>query len=381
MMRAAVAIVVLSLAAPVMWADEPFRFPEATHGKGELKYRSGIPVLVAVGTPEEIGEQIGALAVKPVAGKMKALVDDVLKDKVGPAWPIVVKACEGLFKQFPEEYRTEVEATAKAGGIDVQVLVIANTIGDIQHLGGCSALVVEPARSATGQLLCGRNMDSAPIGSLAQLSLVIVRRSTGKRAFASVAFPGTLVNGGEMNDAGLTLFGNDVRESKDDAPKINPKGTPMAVAARRLMEGCADLAEAEKYLKGVTVTTSGSAIICDTKAGVVYEVTAKSTAVRRAEDGICACTNHFRTKELAVGPQPCWRYEKLEAYWKRPKLGVADVSKALHEVNQDKWTIQSMVFEPAAVRMHLAFGDGPVTARERKTLECGPLLGVSAKPR
>jgi hypothetical protein len=374
MTRSLATAAVLLILTPGLRADEPFRFPEAAHGKGELKYRNGIPVLVAVGTPEEMGEQIGTLAVKPVAGKMKALVDDVLKDKVGPAWPIVVKACEGLFKQFPEEYRKEVEATAKAGGIDLQVLVIANTIGDIQHLGGCSALVVEPSRSSTGQLICGRNMDAAPIGTLAQISLVIVRRPTGKRAFASVAFPGTLANGGEMNDAGLTLFANDVRESKDDAPKLNPKGTPMAVACRRMMEGCVTLDDADKYLKGVTATTSGSAIVCDTKAGAVYEVTAKGMAVRRAEDGICACTNHFRTKELAVTGPPCWRYEKLEGYWKRPKLGVADVVKALHEVNQDKWTIQSMVFEPGALRMHLALGDGPVTARERKTLECGPIF-------
>ena len=36
--------------------------------KGELKYRNGLPVLTVEGTPEEIGEQIGVLAIKPGSG-------------------------------------------------------------------------------------------------------------------------------------------------------------------------------------------------------------------------------------------------------------------------------------------------------------------------
>src|SRR5437660_870613 len=43
----------------------PFRYPEGRHGKGELKYVRGIPVLVVGGTPDEMGEAVGALAVKP----------------------------------------------------------------------------------------------------------------------------------------------------------------------------------------------------------------------------------------------------------------------------------------------------------------------------
>src|SRR5437588_12167865 len=49
-----------SAAAPA----EPFRFPEKQHGKGELKYINKIPVLTVEGTPEEIGEQVGVLALK-----------------------------------------------------------------------------------------------------------------------------------------------------------------------------------------------------------------------------------------------------------------------------------------------------------------------------
>ena len=360
------------------YADQPFRYPEGKYGRGELTYRHGLPVLVAVGTPEEIGMQIGTLAVKPVAARLETLVKGSVQERAGPAWPVLVKVCEALFQKFPAEYRQEVEAMARAGGAPRELLVVANTIADIQHLGGCSAIFIEPARSKTGQLLFGRNWDTPPVGDLARYGLVIVRRPQGKRAFASVTFPGMLLCGSEINDAGVAIAGNDVREAKDGSPRFNPQGTPMAVMGRRLMEECAGLADAKKALAGLKATSSGSAIVCDAKEGAIFEVTTKSVVVRPAEEGIGLCTNHFRTAELAVSTQ-CDRYAKLERYRGRAKLGVEDVAKALDEVNQGAATMQSMIFEPAARRLHVAIGPGPVTKRPMTVLELEPFFTGKGK--
>src|SRR6516162_1367504 len=97
-----------------VFADEPFRYPERKHGKGELKYVNDLPVLVVAGAPEEMGEQIGILGVKPVAKKMDGLV----RKLIGPAWPLVVKACDSLYRRFPPDYQRQVEAMAKSSGID-----------------------------------------------------------------------------------------------------------------------------------------------------------------------------------------------------------------------------------------------------------------------
>jgi len=43
---------------------EPFRYQAGKYGKGVLKYVEGIPVLILQGTPKEMGEQIGVLAVR-----------------------------------------------------------------------------------------------------------------------------------------------------------------------------------------------------------------------------------------------------------------------------------------------------------------------------
>jgi hypothetical protein len=366
----------LLILCPAARAGEPFRFPEGKYGKGELKYRKGLPVLIAQGTPEEIGEQIGVLAVKPVAVKMKALVKGAIEKRVGSVgWPLLVTASTGLFKKFPPEYRKEVEAMARGGGIDLEVLVVANTIADVAHLGGCSVLVVEPARSKTGGSLLGRNMDTEALAGLVEASVVIVRRPAGKHAFVSVTFPGMLACGSEMNDAGLVLAANDVWRTKDGSPKLDPRGTPLLVAARQLMEDCASRAEARRVLCDFKATTTGCAILADREGGAVYELTPKNIITRPAEEGICTCTNHFRSKELAVPTdERCWRYVKLQKYRQRPKLGVADVAAALDDVNQGKATLHSMIFEPATLRAHIALGAGTAKKRLRETLECGELF-------
>jgi hypothetical protein len=306
---------------------------------------------------------------------MQGLIQDTLQRRVGSiAWPLVARTCAGLFQTFPPEYRTEVEAMARAGGVDREVLIVANTIADVQHLGGCSVLVVEPGRSSTGGLLLGRNMDSAALRDLAEAGLVIVRRPAGKHAFVSVTFPGLLVCGSEMNDRGLVLAANDVRETRDGSPKLEPRGTPMAVAARRLMEDCVSISDAECMLRDFKATTTGCAILADCKRGAVYEVTPKQVLVRPAEQGICICTNHFCMPPLAVAGVRCWRFDRLQAYRKRGNLGVTDVAAALDEVNQGKATLHSMIFEPAVSKAHIAMGAGPATKLPRRTLDCQALF-------
>ena len=37
---------------------EPFRYPEAKFGQGELRYFGSVPVLTVQGSPEEVGAQL-----------------------------------------------------------------------------------------------------------------------------------------------------------------------------------------------------------------------------------------------------------------------------------------------------------------------------------
>ena len=115
--------------------------------------------------------------------------------------------------------------------------------------------------------------------------------------------------------------------------------------------------------------------MCDPKDDAVFEVTPSNVADRRAIDGILACTNHFRTSELAV-PLLKWcpRYKKLVQARKLDKLDIADVAKKLDEVNMGGLTVQTMIFEPATLKLHLAIGSCPSSALPMKTLDLKPLF-------
>ncbi len=363
-------------------AAEPFRFPEAKHKGGELKYVNDLPVLTVQGTPEEIGEQVATLtapAVKPLLDLPKEIIRH---HRLELAWPIFVAAAEGLFKNVPADYQKELETGAKVGKIDRDTVLVGNCLLELRRLGGCATLYVDPKQSETKGPLLGRNFDLEPFGVLQKYSLVAIVRPKGKRAFCAVGYPGMVGVVSGINDAGLTIATLDVYVTKDGATLFDPRGTPLTFCYRRILEECATVDEAAKLMRSLKATTCMNLAVCDKKEGAILEITTKQVVVRRPEKGVLPCTNHFNTPDLYV-PVPCWRYERLRKLEKQTEnFSVKDVAAAMHSVNQRTWTLQTMVFEPATLKLHLSIGDPPVSARPLKTLELGPLLGVTipAKP-
>jgi isopenicillin-N N-acyltransferase-like protein len=351
-----------------------FRYPEGTEGKGELKYHGGIPVLVVEGTPEEIGKQIGTLGLKPGKKLANYPKDFVKMLGLEVTWPTLSAVGRSMLKSFPPDHLREFEAALQASGIERDSLVAANTMFDIKKFFLCSTLLVEADKSATGGPLLGRNLDFPTLGYLQDYTAVIVVRGQGKRAFASIGFPGAIGCLSGINDAGLSVAVLEVYSSKDDAAKFDVKGVPYALCFRRILEECGTVAEAEKLLRGMPRTTLINLAVADPQGGAVFEITNKSVEVRRPVDGLCPCTNHFRTEALSVGKE-CRRYTALEKAGRWPQLGVREVARKLHEVNQGDLTFQTMVFEPKALKLHLAFGgEGPSSAKPLEALDLGPLL-------
>src|SRR5262249_16510270 len=160
--------------------------------------------------------------------------------------------------------------------------------------------------------------------------------------FASVGFPGILGCLSGMNDTGLCLAVLETYAARDGAPKFNARGTPYAMCYRRILEECTTIEEAEKLLRSMNRTTMNNLAVCDKKGGAVFEITPKSVIVRRPQQGICPCTNHFRSPELASSTR-CWRYDILKQNTDRT-LGLADLARQLDLVNQGTSTFQTMVF-------------------------------------
>ena len=367
-------LVIPLLTASVARAADQRVFKEGRSGDAELKYLNDLPVLIVAGTPEEIGRQKAALTAEVV--KLLSDYPRQLLEKSGrkDRWPKILEMSKAVAPQLPADHRAELRAFAERSGVDRDLGILANTMVDIYRGGfACSSLIVDPEQSATKGLLFGRNLDFYTLGMLDKYSLVTVHRPKGKHAFVSVGFPGLFGCVTGMNDAGLALAVHEVFVSRDGASIFNPKGVPYTFCFRRMLEECETVEEAEKLLRSTERTTILSLAVCDRQGGAVLEMTPKSVVVRHGSDGICACTNHFRSDELAVILW-CNRYRKLIQSRKSDQLDIPDVAKKLHEVNLGRLTVQTMIFEPATLKLHLAIGSCPSSALPMKPLELKPLF-------
>jgi len=141
-----------------------------------------------------------------------------------------------------------------------------------------------------------------------------------------------------------------------------------------VMEGCSSVEEFDGWIRRHPPTTMGLLLACDARRQRVYEITPRNVAFREGEGGLAACTNHFRLAPMAGAAVACRRYEILEKSRSREKLSVGDVARLLHEASQGKRTMQTMVFEPEKLILHLSIGRGPASARPLGRLDLGPLL-------
>jgi predicted choloylglycine hydrolase len=376
-MRCLLAVGLVFGLAPWVAAQEAKRlYPEAKHEGGELKYVDGVPVLILEGSSEQIGEAYAELGVKQI-DKLIAKTDQFAKSiGMEKIFPVVLKGSAVMYDRFPPHHQKEMDALVKKSKIDRNLLIFANCVPDIHKLGGCSTLVVEPNRSSTKAPLFGRNLDWPPFENLPDYTLVVVFKEKGKRPVACVTLPPLLGCLSGMNDAGLCLTINEINRSKDNSDSFNPEGMPMLFLFRKILEECSTVAEAEKMLNDHKRTTYWCLTACDKKGGCVFEVTPANVVRRDGLEGVCCCTNHFRTEQLSVTTK-CIRYPKLEAIQKsKDALGVAEVIKGLDAVNQGPGTMQSMVFEPEPRVLHLSYASGKsATKQPYHKIDLGAIFG------
>jgi isopenicillin-N N-acyltransferase like protein len=361
-------------------ADKPFRFPAAKNGNAELKYVNELPVLVVSGTPKEIGAAVGKLALAPgkrVLDYPRGLLKEFDAEK---SWRVFLAGGRGLFKNFPKEYQEELEAMVAAARADRDLVIAGNTFFDLKKVVACSAALVEKGRSATKGTLLARNLDYPSLDYIHEYSLVTVYRPKGKYAFASVGFPGLVGVLSGMNEHGLAVGVLEIVQVKDGEPYFNPKGMPYMLTLRRVLEEAKTLAEARKVLEKLPRTSTICVAIADRNSVGVLEVTPKRVVLRSAAKGLCVCTNHFCSKELKPEKvvnvvRTFQRYDTLAKLGQvKEGLSVEALRKQLDLANLGDQTLQTMIFEPAALRLHLGIGKPPSSARPAKKLELEGLL-------
>jgi hypothetical protein len=363
-------------------AEPPFHFPTGKHAGAELKLVNHVPVLTVSGTPEEIGCAVGTLALKP-GSRVLDYPRGLLELHGAKAfWTLFVRAGKRMYNSFPDECKKELDAIVESAGVERDLVIAGNTFFDLGKMFTCSALTVEKCKSATGGPLLGRNLDYPSLDYIHQYSLVTVYRPKGKLAFVSVGFPGLVGVLSGMNEAGLALGVLESFGLKDDGPRFDAKGVPYALCLRKVLEQARTIEEARKLLDSMTRTATINVALADRKETAVLEITPAKVIRRSPKLGICVATNHFT--DPALKPEtPVNMNRSFERYdtlaevrtWKE-KVDVPALAKKLDAANLGTLTLQSMIFEPARLRLHLSIGKVPASTGPFRTLELAELLSL-----
>jgi isopenicillin-N N-acyltransferase like protein len=351
-------------------AESPAATPPKVKGASFSQVEK-VPLLSLSGSPEQIGQQEAKL----VGNRAKELLSfgpTLVKRRIGEAgWKAHAFVSRALLENASQAHRDEIAAFQKASGLPQDELVASQTIYDTINAFGCSSILVPAERSSTGGPLFGRNFDYASLGLLHANDLVKVVRPEGKFAFASVSFPACFGVISGMNEHGLAIALHEVRQAADGSARFNPEGVPTLLALRQVLEECRTIEEAKTLLTKLPRTTMYNLALCDPNGGAVLEVTTKNVILRK-EEGINACTNHFRAKELCVD-KTCQRFDSLMAK-ESGQYSIDKVFAKLDSTNQGERTFQSMVFEPKALVMHVAIEERPSTHGTLRKLDLKELF-------
>jgi len=353
---------------------DPWEFRPKSSGEGELLIQNGLPILHLRGTPEEMGLQEGRLT-----GRVfRQLRRTYLVDFLGAEYEPYRKVAQAFLSLMPPSHVEILQAFARGAREPEAEVVLANTFLDLSRAGQCSVLIAHGEAARDGGLLLARNLDFPDLGSAHKASIIkVVHAASGERhGFISIGWPGLIGVVSGMNDAGLCL----ATLIALDAPGVEP-GEPYAMMYRRILETCTTPEEAVALIEGTRRTCANSVALAGPKGDpVVVEFTPDKVASRRPDRGVLIATNRFQSAIHVPGrTKVCERFVRLErlAAADHGQITVAKLQSILRSVGMDSpslATLHSMVFEPAAGRIHIAMGRLPACDGDFITLDAKALL-------
>jgi len=355
------------LGGPVEGGSGPAFSPGLCPG-GELSIEGAVPVLQVAGPPEVIGRAYGALLGEQVRYLRAQYLDRIIG--TGHLRRLAVEMARPMERHILERYLRELGALADVAGESREDVLLTATFLDVYRSLSCTAFVATPPATA-GEPLLARNLDFPTFGVAQRYSMVAVYHPQGLHSFLSVSWPGLpgVVSG--MNESGLVLVMLEVSD-----PDQGLDGVPYQLLYRQVLEECDTARGAEELIRRAPRTTANNVVLLDGDGdSAVLEVTRSAVVRRGLETGVLCATNYFRARAPS-GAWPCRRYQTVSRELARlhGRLGAVQAAEVLAMVHQGPLTMQSMIFEPGAMRVHLALGAPPTTLRPYVTLDAGRLF-------
>lgn len=231
----------------------------ASSGAGYLEKVGTQLVLHLKGTPEEMGTQHGTLLRQHIKQNIETV------EKAGMTYfggsnvagkLAIYSVWQKQLQHMPPRYVKEMQALAKAAGVEFERVRDTNTIPEFFH---CSGFAVFSSATFNGELLHGRILDYGTDLGLQDHSVVIIAQPRNQIPFVNVTYAGFIgsVTGMNLRGMGFGEMGGG-GEGKWD-------GTPMSFLMRRGLEECDSLNSARELFQASKRTCEYYYVISDAK--------------------------------------------------------------------------------------------------------------------
>ena len=310
-----------------------------------------IPVLHLYGSPGEMGAQYGTILKKPL-NALKSYMDTLLPKIMLKRFLAYAESHEAL---LPDSVRQELHGIAEASGVPYTYLAAMNLIPKIR----CSTLAAWGSTTQDGKLLMGRNAEYFGMGLADRGSLVIVYHPKDGIPVAAVSFLGMVGTFTGVNAEGV-CFGNMLVFNANNQDAVE-NGLPIALLLRLAAHHAKSAQEMANILQSQVHVIPVNVMLADSREAVVLELAGAESRVRRGEGEFLAATNYFRTNAMRRNFVSCERYDTLAAAGESANLDVAAIQAALHKARIEKLNLQSVVFEPERMQMHVSVNRVPAS--------------------
>jgi hypothetical protein len=329
---------------------------------GTLRIVGGHPLLRLSGSRYRMGLAHGTL----LREEARYLREAYLESFYGSPEkrPMFAARARVLEPHIPRGFREEMHGLSVGAGIKPEDVLLVHTFLDIHKLFLCSTITV-PRPEDEGGPIVGRNLDFPGLGVAHHYGVVLATHGRGRRAAASVAWPGFLGTLSGMNDAGLVIAVMVVYGVED-----TEEGVPFTALFREALETETTVDGVRAFLEAHPRTCSNNLLAVEPGGrAAILEIRPSEVRLRPMERGCLYSTNHFLAAAGGsvfrdpVRLPSLFRYHRLRYFAERRggRLTVDQVKQALGLVASRWLNLQAMVFEPRRRRMEVSMGARPAT--------------------
>ena len=341
--------------------------PRGAQGSG-LK----IPVMYLQGSGPERAKQAGAMTKSIFSILLAEFFRQIAPDMM--ARIMVEGMLMPLAQKLPQDMRQELQKLAKVSDLPLRHAIAFSVMGDF-HLGmGCATVVVSAPLTNPNQIIFGRNLDFIGFGLSdvgALLSVHCPDEGSDEIPYASLGWVGLWGVHTGWNAAGLCLGNMQAYNYKDDVPRgptaLLSGRVPTSWAYTTLLRQSRTVAEALDLIAEIKPLAPTNLMLADaTGDAALVEWDSNRYRVRRSEKGKLFSTNFFIHPDMMGDSYECWRTGALRHYFRRrtAPIDAETMRVILNDIHQGELTLHSVVFEPAAGKIHFTTDEPPSSSGE-----------------